>query len=647
MSVAEATMTESKKDEGVIPMSSRLIKQLSQGTIQGPIDAIVELVTNSEDSYTRLSKNGDIEILFRVLKKPEKRRKAVLGVRDEAEGMTYKKLHESLEFGPRTSGQKVGSKIRGFLGRGMKEAILGLGRGYIITKKDGDVSSAEVYFEEHDEPRYRILQNPPLKPIRSRLRDHTGFRIPRMSGTIVFVSIEREMGIPQKENLKSQIQNHYALRKILARPGRKVSLHYRDQKNEQQSWSLKYEIPETQRVLDKDLVLPYEGVNAHLTVFESAQILDKERPSSLQFSKAGILITSEDVVLDNKLFAYQNESAAYYFHGEISVSHFASMFARDDFSSLNLQRSGLDIRHDIYKAIENVCNRELSPLIEKKRRELAGPSAPKLPEARRRQMENICKILNDLTTEFEFDALATGAGGPGHDGGPLTLTIIPSYVVVCPEQVRALSVYAPKSSENDTGGSAFIGLEGNGVGLVDSAIQLSSVKNSPNTLYGYFRIRGELLGHKATVKVTFRDKAALATVNVKKEERRGRKKKTRNDRVGPFKGIDFSADPNPLLPVEYHRESGMIRIYVRFPFVKLYIGDGGSGLERPESKTMFADLVGEAFCRHVARTSIERGKLEVLRGYEIDGYEKAFNDQRLVVMRRIHEEAGRILELVA
>jgi hypothetical protein len=640
-------MTKQKREEGKIPMSSRLIRQLSQGTIQGPIDAIVELVTNSEDSYTRLKSYGDIEILFKVLKKPEKQRKAVLGVHDEAEGMTYSKLLESLEFGPRVSGQMAGSRIRGFLGRGMKEAILGLGRGYIITRKGEEISSAEIYFDESNEPRYRIFQNPPLKPIRAMLRKHTSFTIPKTHGTIVFVSIEREMGIPQRENLKSQIQNHYALRKILTKPGRKAKLFYRDQNNQQQTWTLKYEIPATKLVLDKEVDLGYRDEKAHLTVYESIEILDKERPGNLQFSKAGIIVTSEEVVLDNRLFAYQNESAAYYFHGEISVPFFARQFEKDDFSSLSMQRNGLDPRHDIFKALERTCNKELAPLIEHKRAELAGPSIPRIPEARRRQLEDVCKILNDLTADFEFEMPTMGPGGAGRSEGPPCLTIIPSYVVVYPEQIRALSVYAPKSSGNDTGGSAFIGFEGDGVSVVDSSIYLSPVKVSQNTLYGYFRVRGELLGHKVTVKATFRGMAALSTIEVRQEERRGRKKKTRSDRVGPFKGIDFAADPNPLLPVEYHKESGIIRIYVRFPFVKLYIGDGGSGLERPESRAILADLVGEAFCRHITRTGIEFGKYELLRGDEINAFEKIFNDQRLVVMRRIHEEVERILALAS
>ena len=286
-------------------------------------------------------------------------------------------------------------------------------------------------------------------------------------------------------------------------------------------------------------------------------------------------------------------------------------------------------------------------MIQKKREELAGPSAPRIPDTRRRQMEDVCKVLNDLTADFEFELPAEGLGGGAQGEGPATLAIVPSYVVVYPEQVRALSIYAPRSSNNDAGENAFLDIEGEGVSVIDSSVRLSPVRDLSNTLYGFFRARGELIGHKVTVKASFRGMVAFSTIDVRKEERRGRKKKSCSNRVGPFKGIDFSPDPNPLVPVEYHKESGFIRIYVRFPFVKLYIGDGGSGLERTESKAIFADLVGEAFCRYVARAGIESGKYELLRGYEIDAFEKAFNDHRLVVMRRIHEEVGRILELAS
>ena len=109
-----------------IPMDkARYMRQTAFTTIRYLIDVIVELVTNSDDSYKRLEQEGiEVEgkIIIRVRRlKYNKCEK--LEVIDFAEGMDKDKLEKALTFAGATSGFEKGRTVRGLLGRGLKEAI--------------------------------------------------------------------------------------------------------------------------------------------------------------------------------------------------------------------------------------------------------------------------------------------------------------------------------------------------------------------------------------------------------------------------------------------------------------------------------------------------------------------------------------------
>ena len=92
-----------------------------QYAIRDVFDALVELITNSDDSYGRLYKsqmrNEDGgPILVDILKR-KKGATSVVVVRDRAEGMTLKKMLEKFgDVGTRTSERGD----RGFMARGAK-----------------------------------------------------------------------------------------------------------------------------------------------------------------------------------------------------------------------------------------------------------------------------------------------------------------------------------------------------------------------------------------------------------------------------------------------------------------------------------------------------------------------------------------------
>jgi len=90
----------------------------ARATISDLIDAIVELVTNCDDSYLKLEQSGEnpsgkIEILIKRTKDGQLKE---LRISDEAGGISPKKFENILRYGKNTSAIYEGKDVRGFFG---------------------------------------------------------------------------------------------------------------------------------------------------------------------------------------------------------------------------------------------------------------------------------------------------------------------------------------------------------------------------------------------------------------------------------------------------------------------------------------------------------------------------------------------------
>lgn len=200
---------------------AKMAKQMSHGTIKTIVEAIVEPVTNSDDSYCDMedagmqpSGNIDIHVIRARGGQCE-----FLAVIDQAAGMDKDKLDKAIVFAGKTSSFHLGRRRRGLLGRGLKEAIIKLGSGEIITVKDGVMSGAALWWDERDNiPKTDSTSQPATDEARSRAGLETS------SGTAVRIAISKQIACPELKTLKEQIENHYALNDILSSPRRRVRL---------------------------------------------------------------------------------------------------------------------------------------------------------------------------------------------------------------------------------------------------------------------------------------------------------------------------------------------------------------------------------------------------------------------------------------
>src|SRR5712692_7739131 len=103
-------------------LSKRYYQFNRQYAIRDVFDALVELITNSDDSYHRLYRNGLIEndggrILLEHCEQ-RKGQRSILRVHDRAEGMSLEEMREKLaDVGTKRSQ----SGDRGFMSRGLKD----------------------------------------------------------------------------------------------------------------------------------------------------------------------------------------------------------------------------------------------------------------------------------------------------------------------------------------------------------------------------------------------------------------------------------------------------------------------------------------------------------------------------------------------
>ncbi|GAI15931.1 unnamed protein product, partial [marine sediment metagenome] len=217
-------------DTHKLPISQNIIRQMSFSTIRNTMDAVVELVTNSDDSYRRLeqentSATGNISISISRLKGGLVRN---LVVRDNAEGMDRLNLEKAIKFAEPASGIKEGKTVRGCFGRGLKEAIISLGRGRVDTIRNNRHDSVEVWWDKGtNEGQYHLLEHP--IEATDEIRKKMG--IPTGNGTVVTIDVDNpKIKCPDYQTFNYQLSCHYALRDINSSANRNVILVFYDWK---------------------------------------------------------------------------------------------------------------------------------------------------------------------------------------------------------------------------------------------------------------------------------------------------------------------------------------------------------------------------------------------------------------------------------
>lgn len=619
-------MEENKKQ---LPVNEgHLVVEQAKATVKSVLDAIVELVTNSDDSFSSLEQSGMMEGNRFITVQIERMKGGVckeLAIIDNAEGMTKKELiNEAIRFGGETGGRKRGKKVRGYFGRGLKESIIALGSGTILTKHEGALSGVKIWIEGKGReayPYYRELNEEELKEMQVRY-------LRSKSGTAVIIGeIDKQFRIADHKTLIKQISHHFALRDINRNPDRNVNLKTISGELESKE-PIVFREPEGKLILNKDILVEDEH-KAHLKIFDAKTPLDS--PSGNPFGLAGILIKSEGAILENTLFKYNNEPAAMYFFGAVDVPGIAKKLNEGE-SLVSPNRTGLDWRCSFLQKLKSEIEEELTVIVNEKKKELESNTDENVSNKNR----EILKKLQDLLNEFakqEMMELET----PINPGTLDSMVIKPEVTHLDVNIPKTMSIYIPiEISEVYPVENIKLEIDNELIDLDYSKMEFKPHKSYPQLLIAHFKVSGRFVGEEAFITAELGEYEAIAQVMVTTHEERKKGKKLNIKRGGFIKEIKPDTSEEPIQRVFFDSDLGEIRIYVRFPGVSNYIADGLEGIEKPEGSAILAELVIEAFCRAVAIDGIEKGRFIGL-GDPVDTYNRNVSELQKKYSDKIHK----------
>ena len=446
-------MVAPQRKRGRITVEDRAWQQdAAQAMGTDPVAAVIELVTNSDDSYQRLGnvKNGRILIDITRRRRPSP---TTLVVSDRAEGMTYAELEERLGgAGRETSGFDAAMPVRGMFGRGAKD-LSHFGPVRWESKRNGEHTAFEIPNKGGASLDYTIE---PLGVV-SR-RDHE---------TEVRLTIGHSFRVPRHDTLLQRLPRHYALRPILRdREGRLVLL---GQGEGREKDKLVYQEPRG-RSLASGLRVPIEGYPdcfADVSLWEADETLEDGEP--WEYWKHSLLVTSgrsaHEVFHDSALAREPNARYLGRLFGTADVPAINDLIrefesARRSGQEPSVQnptelvrrdRRGLSTEHPFVTALHAALDGVLRPHVERLREQSEHSQGGVAPNLRRR-LDAVGQLLGRyLEEENQTELPGTGMQGDLPEPG---LTLVPPRCIALPgKAARTLVRYRP------TGDTAYKSVE--------------------------------------------------------------------------------------------------------------------------------------------------------------------------------------------
>lgn len=606
-----------------LPIDPRIVQILSKATIKNLIDGIVELMTNSDDSYRRLEEKGisrDGKIKISVCREKGGRCKKLV-VEDFAEGMSGEELEKAIVFGAETSGLIEGKSVRGLFGRGLKETIIALGEGEIISRKKGFVVKTRLWLDK-DKKKPQYDDEMIKRPQPSNEPD----------GTKINIKISNEkIKIPELETFKLQLSSHFALRDINSSPEREIWLEFEDlRKSTKMTIPIKFKPPNAELVWEEEFCLSEYGDKVFLKIYESLDQLSS--PKNNPYGLAGILIKTSAAIIDNQLFKFENDPAALYFFGEAFCPELEKRLREGETELIDPNRGGMEWRHDYCKTLAEMIEQRLEPLVSRKRKEIVKIPDREVNEPTKKMIRNLCSLLNGIAKQ-ELSEVPDVPVEPTPDIN--ILTIKPEIANIQKDIPRTFSIYAPTRIIQNEGDEAKIKSSIWEIYPLSSRVKLERHPKFPKEIwYKSFKVVGIVEGAEGNIIVNLGKEEAISRVKVGPAGHKSRGQPT-GIKGGFIHDIKPDLEPSPMQRVIY--KDGVIRVFIRFPSVWKFLKAGFEGVETPEGKMLLAELVGEAFCRQLAIQGFEIGKYPKIPGREIECYNATINELQKKYLEKIQQ----------
>ena len=392
------------------------------------INALIELVTNADDSYERMGARGLNDIRIEV-----DRGTRTITIEDDAEGMSRDDLESRLTtIGGSTSEFGVHAGVRGFFGRGAKDVPI-FGATTWSSVRDGEHATLTIRLHDQDEAAWESQD--------------LGSFPEGEHGTEVTIHLRSDVSIPRHSNLLDRLGRHFALRPILLDKHRNVTLS-----DGSSTRRIAFEQPRGRKKLgDSEVELEgFDGVTAIVRLFE----LEDSAADSLsrEYYRYSLLVRSDRAAYEiwpgGQFARHPYATFLRRLCGEVEIPALNRLMRERDKEDLppivTRGRRGLErgSAHEFAAALDRAIESVVAPHIERMQREARLSTVDATTPESRKMLDQLAAELAKYVKEQTDDEFT----GPGRTEPrvPLGLSFIPPVVFAPPEQEARLVVrYKP------------------------------------------------------------------------------------------------------------------------------------------------------------------------------------------------------------
>jgi hypothetical protein len=487
----------------------RYVQHVRDHAIGDVFDALVELITNCDDSYNRLYKGqkrnkdgGDILIEHLEQRKGQS---SYIIVRDKAEGMDLDRMLSALR---RIGAYSSEAGNRGYMGRGAKDCTA---LGDVIYESISD----DRYYQcrlTHD---LKFIPEVDGKAAGKAERESLG--IAHGNGTSVKLELAANVRIPRLESLSVELPWHYALRDVLAPDSDNRVLLRRLGADGRDSIPLVYHQPEGELVVNEEFdVEGYQGARAKLRIWRAPEPLDECSP---RFERFGIIIKGTRAIHECSLLSdeFKKNPAARRYFGRLECSFIDNLMmeyeqqraAGRQHSAENPhlvvdpnRRFGLDRRHPFVLKLLQIPTERLRALLAKDREQQKAQQREIANQETRNRLDSLAKLAGRFLREQldELEELGVGEALDTDMFAKRGVLIYPTYLNVGVGAERTLTVYVKRSLLESLSEPVNIECDASGAVEVSGApFKLHAHKSKEDRLLGSFKIKGVKLSSQSIV----------------------------------------------------------------------------------------------------------------------------------------------------
>jgi len=583
----------------------RVAEQQARATIKNnPVLALVELITNSDDSYKRLLNKGfkaDGRIIIELVRKFQG---STIRVIDYAEGFDGKKMDERVgSYGGDTSEFTEKDAGRGYWGRGLKEAMIAMGFGHVKSIKEG-------YLDECTLEHLDYKRNSPVKITKKRRSDLGIIE----NGTIVTLKATKKgIRIPQFETLKHSLEYFYSLRDIMSNVLREVVLIEKNSRNKvKRSEKLSYILPKGELYSRKIVPVPkFNDIKIELEIYRATEPLsgyEDEGP----LRENGLLIRSKGAIFDITLTRkFEGNDYASKIFGHATCDYIDYLLRVKKEPVIRADRAGIDWTHPFSKALELALARKIAVYVKEEEKKTKESEKRLESEKTRKRYQSSLPELNKIAKEELGKEEGKGEGeGEGHPQKlpPNGFDFMPDYVQIIVDNESTLTLKALVPKVIVSGSVANISSDTKEIIVRNNTVTFDEKDANPDNglVISHIRILGKQVGAEGII--TAEVNGHKAEILIKVISRRKHIEPPERKKGGLFRSFEFSPVADPHQRVKFERTSGKIIIATKASSVTIYFGPNGEGQEEGHCQVMLAELVVEAVCREIARRKIDLGK---------------------------------------